>query len=246
MAVNTTQILDVYTVLFNDITTKLDTLYTDKKIDATTYSSLMSSVIGQLVPQVGDIVQKQETIDNDLAIRTAQLDDSILTSVEQRKGMVQDNLVKVQQVAESLYRVTNVLPAELKELEKRTEVAERGMIEQELTGIKQRLILDEEKETSDLNQILLATEETIKEAQLLDVIKGTDIKERQVVLQEDESAKQLLILDEQKVKLQEEIKQAYVDRVIKDKQATKLGLDNVTLNVNTNPENVYTPKYEEA
>ena len=55
-----------------------------------------------------------------------------------------------------------------------------------------------------------------------------------------------MILDEQKVKLQEEIKQAYVDRIIKDKQATKLGLDLVTKTVNTTPEGVYTPKYEEA
>ena len=42
------------------------------------------------------------------------------------------------------------------------------------------------------------------------------------------------------------VKESYIDRVIKDKQATKLGLDKVTLTVNTTPEDVYTPKYEEV
>lgn len=41
------------------------------------------------------------------------------------------------------------------------------------------------------------------------------------------------------------VKEAYTDRIIKDKQATKLGLDQVIKTVNTSPELVYTPKYEE-
>lgn len=228
-------------------------------------------------------------------------------------GILQDNLLKVEQVliakqelllkAKQLeieeYRLLNIVPAELAQLQKQTDVAERGMIEQELTGteqrleikasvdlkedelaintlkksqltaqtaeivdatarantqltdtlatsVKQRILLDEEKETSDLNQIILVTEETIKEAQLLDIVKGTDVKERQTGMQENESTKQMLILDEQKLKLQKETDILYVDQIIKDKQATKLGLDKVTLTVNTTPEDVYTPKYEEA
>ena len=175
-------------------------------------------------------------------------------------GILQDNLLKVEQVliakqelllkAKQLeieeYRLLNIVPAELAQLQKQTDVAERGMIEQELTGTKQRILLDEEKETSDLNQIILVTEETIKEAQLLDIVKGTDVKERQTGMQENESTKQMLILDEQKLKLQKETDILYVDQIIKDKQATKLGLDKVTLTVNTTPEDVYTPKYEEA
>ena len=182
-------------------------------------------------------------------------------------GLLQDNLLKVEQVLIAkkelllkekaldieIYKYDNMLPAELAQLTAQTaEIvdatarANTQLTDALATSVKQRVLLDEEKEISDLNQILLITEETIKEAQLLDVIKSTDVKERQTVIQEDESVKQLLILDEQKLKLQKETDILYVDQIIKDKQATKLGLDKVTLTVNTTPEDVYTPKYEEA
>ncbi len=43
----------------------------------------------------------------------------------------------------------------------------------------------------------------------------------------------------------EQIKLQYTERVIKDKEAAKIGLDQVIKTVNTSPELVYTPKYEE-
>lgn len=51
---------------------------------------------------------------------------------------------------------------------------------------------------------------------------------------------------ETQIKLTEaQIKESYTDRVLKDKQAAMLGLDNVMKTGNTSPEAVYTPKYEE-
>mgnify|MGYP003512525298 CR=1 FL=1 len=41
----------------------------------------------------------------------------------------------------------------------------------------------------------------------------------------------------------EQIKLMYVERIAKDKEASKLGLDNVVKTSNASPENIYTPKY---
>jgi hypothetical protein len=46
-------------------------------------------------------------------------------------------------------------------------------------------------------------------------------------------------------KLDEEIKLTYVQRVVADKQAAGLGLDEVMLSANITPEDVYKPKYKD-
>lgn len=63
----------------------------------------------------------------------------------------------------------------------------------------------------------------------------------QYALQEKQTEAQVDLLVEQK-------KVAYVDRVIKDKEAAALGMDKVVRVANTaaTTEEVYTPKYEEA
>lgn len=45
--------------------------------------------------------------------------------------------------------------------------------------------------------------------------------------------------------IEEQEKSVYVERVLKDKETANLGLDEVVKTANTNPEAVYTPKYEE-
>ena len=170
--------------LMKVVTLHVESQYNAGKITGEGYASVYLGSMQSVLQQAQQFVLAEK-------LQEAQID-----------GAIQDNLIKAQQVLIAMkelelktkaleleaYKLLHIVPAELEQLQKQTDIAERGMVEQELTGAKQRLILDEEKETSDLNQILLATEETIKEAQLLDVIKGTDVKERQVVLQEDESA----------------------------------------------------------
>jgi hypothetical protein len=101
---------------------------------------------------------------------------------------------------------------------------------------KEKIVLDEQKETSDIEQALLDYELTsTKPAQLDDILKTTDVKERQMAETELTGAKQRTLLDtEEEAKqyevdniLPEQLQVLYVDRVLKDKQAAKLGLDDV-------------------
>lgn len=73
-------------------------------------------------------------------------------------------------------------------------------------------------------------QEQLTEAQIEDVIAGTALKNKQIEVANAELLSQ------------------YTDRVLKDKQAAKLGLDNVMKNAEatklTDANAVYTPKYE--
>jgi hypothetical protein len=76
--------------------------------------------------------------------------------------------------------------------------------------------------------------------------KDIEIKERTMIVQESKLEDELLTSEKQRELLKEQEKVAYTERVIKDKQAAELGLDNVLKDVHANKEDVYTPKYEEA
>jgi len=152
------------------------------------------------------------------------------------------------------------------ELDKNVDVKERSAVVQEteaadklLTTAKQRTLLDEEKETSDKQQLLLDIQnevETYKKNTLLvdehnanlkkidSVTKDIDVKERGTVVQEAELADKLLTTAEQRKLLEAQEKEAYVNRIIKDKEAVKAGLDNIQETVSKDREDIYTPKYE--
>jgi len=103
-------------------------------------------------------------------------------------GIIQDNLVKEQQVIKSVYEVVNMLP---KELEKIT--AEIDLLDSQVTMVDQQKLTEVEN-----------TAKVIEDTQLM-----------------------------------------YVTRVIKDKEAALLGLDDVALVARKaqNGTSVYTPKY---
>jgi len=84
----------------------------------------------------------------------------------------------------------------------------------------------------------------IIDKQGIELDKNVDVKERSAVVQETESADKLLTTAEQRKLLEAQEKEAYVNRIIKDKEAVKAGLDNIHKTVSTTPEDVYTPKYE--
>jgi hypothetical protein len=88
--------------------------------------------------------------------------DIVLTSA-QITGIQKDNEVKSEQVLMSAFEREFIQPKNLEKIIKDIDVAERQITEAELTGTKQRVLLDEEKETADLQQLLLATEEEIKQ-----------------------------------------------------------------------------------
>lgn len=69
-------------------------------------------------------------------------------------------------------------------------------------------------------------QEQLTEAQVDDARKGIELKDAELLLK------------------QEQKKDVYTGRVLKDKEAANLGLDTVVKTANQSPETVYTPKYE--
>lgn len=69
--------------------------------------------------------------------------------------------------------------------------------------------------------IQFTLQEQLTEVQIDDALKGIELKNAQIA-------------------------EVYTSRVLKDKEAANLGLDEVVKNANLAPEVVYTPKYEEV
>jgi hypothetical protein len=137
--------------------------------------------------------------------------DIVLTSA-QITGIQKDNEVKSEQVLMSAFEREFIQPKNLEKIEKDIDVAERQITEAELTGTKQRVLLDEEKETADLQQLLLVTEEEIKQyevdnilpANLASINKDVEVKERSTVVQETQLSDQLVTSATQRDQIQKQ------------------------------------------
>lgn len=93
-----------------------------------------------------------------------------------------------------------------------------------------------------LNDDLLtsALDREIKEAQKDNLIaEGLNIPKQGIILD-----KQALDIDKGIEVKEEQMKGMFADRIVADKQAALLGLDQVVKTANVTPESVYTPKYE--
>ena len=191
------------------------------RITGAEYAEVYLGTMQSAISEAMKFLLVKEITEKDIALKDSQI-----------IGSEYDNQVKAQQVLESTYKVEELLPAELLQLQKQVDVAERGMVEQELTGVKQRevLVVDKDIKSYQLSDILP------KEAILLTEQKET-ADAQQLVL-----AKDLEIKEVQK-------QVAYVERVIKDKEAAALGLDNVVkLREASRADGtyVYVPAYEET
>ena len=71
-------------------------------------------------------------------------------------------------------------------------------------------------------------QEQLTEAQIENALKDIELKNAELALK------------------QEQRKETYTARVVKDKEAANLGLDQVVKNANASPETVYKPKYEDV
>ena len=169
MAVNITEIGNVYTSLLTKMLTKYDDMWSNNEIDAETYAKLVAQASTQLVQLSADLVQKQEQLDKDIDIK-------------ERNMVLQES-----ELADKL-----------------------------LTAAKQRVLLDEEKETADKNQALLDVQKDIetykKDTLLLDehsinikkvdsIVKDIDVKERSTVVQETELSDKLLTTTKQRLSI---------------------------------------------
>lgn len=281
------------------------------------YAAAIQSAMSQAIQFV--LQEKQLEAQIDLTI--AQTDELLLNGVKERElkdsqiiGSGYDNQVKEQQVLESKYKVEELLPAELLQLQKQVDVAERGMVEQELTGVKQRLAIDKDNllkddelvinnkkksqidaQTSEmldgtlraniqLDDMLLTNEKqrdiltteklikayenntlqpdahnaNLKQIEVLAVDKSiksyqlSDILPKEAIMlteqKETADAQQLALAKDLEIKdIQKQV--TYVERVIKDKEAAALGMDNAIKISQTSKASddtyVYTPQYEE-
>ena len=167
-------------------------------IEAQTISQGKQDLISdlQLIAMQEDIdlkhAQHLEVLDGTLRANT-QLDDSLLTSSKQREGITQDNLVKVQQVLESVFKVEDLLPAELLDLQKRTDVAEREISEKELTGNVQRADIQESTDLKHAQHLSVVTETlnipkqgALIDAQALLTGKQVSIAEKEITIKEQD------------------------------------------------------------
>ena len=220
--------------------------------------ALQSQLIGA---QIDEITKNIDVKERSTVLQETESADKLLTSAKQRilldeekETADKNQLLLDLQNAIDTYKKDTLLPDEhninlekIDSIIKDIDVKERNMVLQEselsdklLTSVKQRVLLDEEKETEDKKQVLLSIQndiETYKKDTLLpdehsinlekinSITKDIDVKERNTVVQEKES---------------------YIKRVAEDKTAALLGLDNVVKTLNATPEEVYTIKYKEV
>jgi hypothetical protein len=120
---------------------------------------------------------------------------------------------------------------------------------------KDVLLLDQHNKTvadiSNAERQLVQSELTAA-AQRLDIAKGIEVKDAQIGNMEDDNltaAKQREVFDKDIQVKEEQRKGLYAERVVKDKTAATLGLDNVVKQSEASrvdPTFVYSPRYNEV
>jgi hypothetical protein len=240
-----------------------EVLVADKQVKEQQVASAVDALVTSAL-QRDDITKGMKVKDAQISNMT----DELLTAAKQREVLEVERQSKA-------YEVTNILPANLDQIKKQTDVTERKMVEDEATGNAQRAVLEKDKEAK-AQQILNAQDELLtaaKQRTLLDtqeeaeqyrttyilpkelskLEKEIDVTERNMTVEEKKLADELLTSAKQREALAGDVeikaetrKLTYAERVIKDKEAANLGLDMVVKTANTTPEAVYTPKYEEV
>jgi len=150
----------------------------------------------------------------------AQIDDSVATTLIKSKQLE----IAEQERLAKVFEVTDILPNQRDKLIKDIDVSERMTAEQEATGAKQRTLLDTEEAAKQYEVDNLLPEQLIKVQEEIDLLQTQDLA------------------------TVEQIKATYTERVLKDKETAKLGLDNVMqqseVSRGAGSSFVYVPKYE--
>lgn len=189
--------------------------------------------------QIADVIAGTTLKDKQLEIaeveRLTKLYEKDTLLVDQHNtNTKQQTLLDTQEQAEQ-YKADFILPAELAQVQKQTDVAERSIVEQELTGAKQRIILDTEEQAKQYEVDNILPEQLTKLQEEIDLLQTQD-------------SETLLDGTSRRALQQEQLKGAYTQRVLQDKQAAKLGLDNTMKNAEaaraSDPNALYVPKYE--
>jgi hypothetical protein len=199
---------------------------------------------------------------NDRDIKTRGMVDQEATGAAQRISMAKDDLIKDEQrikVQEevdllqtqdlsAVYEKDYILPANLSQIIAQTDSITREITEREAMGTKQRLILDKDIALKEYENTVLQVDQhdtNLKQQALLDTEEQSKQYEVDNLMpaQLAQTQKQIEVAENQKQNL-------YADRVLKDKQTAKLGLDNVMKNSEhqkaIDSSYVYLPKYEQG
>ena len=134
MAVNIQGITNLYDGLSNTISAKLDELYTANKIDAETYSKLVTQALSSIMQVAIDTYQKQETID----ISNSKLGAEII-KIDADTEMT--NTQKIELIAKGL-KDRELLDSQIIKIDADTEMTNIQKIELIAKGLKDRELLD--------------------------------------------------------------------------------------------------------
>jgi hypothetical protein len=136
---------------------------------------------------------------------------------------------------------TSLVPVCIKAVQDQVSIdKDNDLKDAQIAGIEEDTLVKKE-------QVLMSIFERthIQPKQLEKLETDIDVSTRQVAVTEAQSTQDLVNKQAQKVLLDEQKKLTYTQRVVADKQAAELGLDNVVKTANVSPEAVYTPKYKE-
>jgi hypothetical protein len=144
--------------------------------------------------------------------------------------------------------------AQIDDVRKGIEVKEAqisNMVDDNLTAAKQRTLLDTQEEAEQYKTTYILPKELAKLEKEIDVAeRRMDVEEEKLVDDLLTSAKQREVLDNDVEIKAETRKLTYAERIIKDKEAALLGLDNVVKQSEASraadPTFLYVPRYEVA
>lgn len=230
----------IFDVLMNAVDSHINTQYLNNRITGSDYANVyLGSIQAVLQAAVQYNLQEQLTeaqidgiaAENLLKAKQLEIAEQELVLKETEANRLKD-LTEAELEKQWGYDVTRGIDDQLElgvstgagKIDKDIDVAERGMVEQELTGTAQRTILATEEQAKQYEVDNLLPEQLLKIQEEIDLLQTQDLNTL------------------------EQVKATYAERILKDKQAAKLGLDNAMKLSETartsDPNYIYTPRYE--
>ena len=215
----------VFDELMLSVNENINEQFTDGRITSSEYGQVYLGSLQAVLSQSIDFVLREQLVEVQIASALA---DNELKAKQLEILVIEEDIKQ--------FELDNLLPEQLLKLQEEIDILQTQDSEMILDGAKKRLIMDEQLESADLEQILLTTEEDIKTAQLAEITDSTLRANTQLTDGLATSASQRVTM--------------YTDQVLKDKQAAKLGLDNVMKTSEANRDSdtnfIYVPNYIET
>lgn len=200
----------IFDRLMAAVSANITTQYTENRINSEDFATIYLGSMQSVLSQSMQFALQEQLVEAQIA------------------GVLADNTLKAKQLQVATleetikqFEVTSMLPEHLIKIQEEIDLIQTQDSETLLDGVKKRLAMDEDllskKKNLEISTYELANllpEQLIKIQEEIDLIQTQD---SEVIA---DGLKKRLLLDEQ-------LRGAFTDRVLKDKQAAKLGLDNV-------------------